>query len=144
LTDKVDRKTRSRMMAAIGREHTRPEIIVRRYLHACGLRFRLHDKNLPGSPDIVFAAHRVAVYVHGCFWHQHPGCCFAATPATNVGFWAEKFQANSRRDDAAIARLTELGWVPLVIWECEARDMNSLDGLFWRIQAESYVADWSG
>jgi DNA mismatch endonuclease (patch repair protein) len=136
MTDIVDRKTRSRMMAAIGPADTVPEMAVRRYLHACGLRFLLHDKRLPGRPDIVLAGPRVAVFVHGCFWHRHPGCKFATTPATNGEFWAKKFEANTRRDAAKAALLNELGWTPLVIWECEARDASEIDRLFWRIRAE--------
>ena len=98
MADVVDSATRSRMMAGIGGRDTRPELLVRRYLHACGLRFRVHDKTLPGRPDIVLKRHRVAIFVHGCFWHQHPGCRFATTPQTRADFWASKFEANVARD----------------------------------------------
>jgi len=117
MADIVDRITRSRMMAGIGPSNTAPEIAVRRYLHACGLRFRLHDKRLPGRPDIVLAAPHIAVFVHGCFWHRHPGCRFATTPATNSEFWANKFEANISRDAVKATQLKDLGWTPLVIWE---------------------------
>ena len=135
MADIVDRITRSRMMAGIGPSNTAPEIAVRRYLHACGLRFRLHDKRLPGRPDIVLAAPHIAVFVHGCFWHRHPGCRFATTPATNSEFWANKFEANISRDAVKATQLKELGWTPLVIWECEARDVGVLDRLYWRVRA---------
>ena len=135
MADIVDRQTRSRMMAGIGPADTAPEIAVRRYLHACGLRFRLHDKRLPGRPDIVFAGNRIAVFVHGCFWHRHAGCRYTTSPAANSEFWRRKFEANVRRDTAMAARLEVLGWTPLVIWECEARDTDELDQLYWRVRA---------
>lgn len=131
--DIVDRATRSRMMAGIGPANTAPEIQVRKYLHAAGLRYRLHDKRLPGRPDIVLASHGAAVFVHGCFWHRHPGCEFATTPASNAQFWREKFEGNVRRDAAKAAALKELGWNVLVIWECQTGDVEVLETLFWRI-----------
>lgn len=135
MADIVDRQTRSRMMAGIGPADTVPEMTVRRYLHACGLRFRLHDKRLPGRPDIVCAGSRIAVFVHGCFWHRHVGCRFTTSPGSNSDFWRRKFEANVRRDTAKAALLVELGWMPLVIWECETRDTDKLDLLYWRVRA---------
>lgn len=135
MADIVDRMTRSRMMAGIGRADTAPEMSVRRYLHACGLRFRLHDKRLPGRPDIVFASRRVAVFVHGCFWHRHAGCRFATTPGSNEAFWSRKFDANVRRDAAKSAELEAVGWTVLVVWECEAQNLGKLDELYWRVRA---------
>ena len=134
MVDTVDSATRSRMMAGIGAADTAPEMAVRRYLHACGLRFRLHDRSLPGRPDIVFPGARIALFVHGCFWHRHPGCRFATTPSSNASFWAAKFAANVARDTAKSDRLRELGWTPLVIWECETRDPDAIDRLFWRVR----------
>ena len=134
MVDTVDSATRSRMMAGIGAADTAPEMAVRRYLHACGLRFRLHDRSLPGRPDIVFPGARIALFVHGCFWHRHPGCRFATTPSSNASFWAAKFAANVARDTAKSDRLRELGWTPLVIWECETRDLDAIDRLFWRVR----------
>jgi len=134
VVDTVDKATRSRMMAAIGPVDTAPEIAVRRYLHACGLRFRLHDRSLPGRPDVVFAGARIALFVHGCFWHRHPGCRYATTPSSNASFWASKFGANIARDAAKSDRLRELGWTPLVIWECETRDPDEIDRLYWRVR----------
>lgn len=135
MTDIVDTATRSRMMAGIGPSDTAPEMAVRRYLHACGLRYRLHDTRLPGRPDIVFPALRIALFVHGCFWHRHPACRFATTPASNAQFWEAKFAANVRRDAAKSGRLQEQGWTPLVIWECDSRNIDALDRLYWRIRS---------
>lgn len=133
MVDVVDRATRSRMMAGIGPANTAPEMLVRRYLHATGLRYRLHDKRLPGQPDVVLASHNTAVFVHGCFWHRHLGCRFATTPTSNPEFWCTKFQGNVRRDASKEAKLRALGWNVLVVWECEARDIEALENLFWRI-----------
>lgn len=135
MVDIVDRRTRSRMMASIGPTNTAPEVAVRRYLHAAGLRYRLHDKRLPGRPDIVLPGHRIAIFVHGCFWHRHPGCRYATTPATNAAFWKDKFAGNARRDKAKTGQLERQGWTVLVIWECETGDVNRLDRLYWTVRA---------
>lgn len=105
-------------MAAIRGKDTVPERTIRRILHAMGFRFRLHRRDLPGRPDIVLPRHRLAILVHGCFWHRHPGCRFTTSPGTNVAFWKRKFRDNVRRDQLALARLKEAGWRTLVIWEC--------------------------
>lgn len=139
MVDVVDRRTRSRMMASIGPTNTAPEIAVRRYLHAAGLRFRLHDKGLPGRPDVVLPGHRVAIFIHGCFWHRHPGCRYATTPASNATFWHDKFKSNVRRDKAKRELLEQQGWTVLVVWECEARDGNRLDRLYWTVRASRAV-----
>ncbi|WP_442776045.1 very short patch repair endonuclease [Sphaerotilus montanus] len=137
MTDVVNRETRSRMMAGIRGKNTRPEMRVRRYLHATGLRFRLHDRALPGSPDLVFPAHRIAVFVHGCFWHRHPFCKYATMPAERREFWLEKFGKNIVRDQRNLLALGQAGWTPLVIWECETRSEERLDELYWQIRSES-------
>jgi len=116
--DVVDAVTRSRMMAGIRGKDTKPELIVRSFLHRAGLRFRLHAK-LPGKPDLVLPKYRAAVFVHGCFWHRHEGCRYATTPANNAAFWQEKFAANVRRDSLVRQQLEKLGWLVLVIWSCE-------------------------
>ena len=128
MADVVDRETRSRMMAGIKGRDTRPEMIVRRALHAEGFRFRLHVASLPGKPDIVLPRHRAAVLVHGCFWHRHHGCRFATTPATRADFWAEKFYQNVERDRKAELALHALGWRVATLWECDIRsfDENAL------------------
>ena len=133
MVDVVDYKTRSRMMAAIRRADTVPETFVRRYLHACGLRFKVQVRELPGTPDIVLPRFKAVVLVHGCFWHRHPGCRFAAVPASRQEFWSRKFDGNVRRDAQKSEALEAMGWRPLVIWECETRDAEQLDQLFWRI-----------
>lgn len=119
--DIVDRQTRSRMMSGIRGKDTKPEIMVRRFLHRHGFRFRLHVKKLPGTPDIVLPRHRVAILVHGCFWHRHSGCRYATTPATNREKWLAKFEDNVRRDREKQDGLNALGWRVLVLWECGLR-----------------------
>jgi DNA mismatch endonuclease (patch repair protein) len=116
--DIVCPQVRSRMMASVRQLHTKPELLVRRVIHALGFRFRLHRRDLPGSPDIVLLRLRKAVFVHGCFWHRH-GCRKTTTPASNVEFWKQKFEANQRRDRSALLALHRLGWHALVVWECE-------------------------
>jgi len=101
--------------------NTKPELIVRRVLHAMGRRFRLHCRDLPGRPDIVLPRFRTAIFVHGCFWHRHPGCRGTTTPKTRTEFWVAKFEANVARDVAAQAALAAAGWKVAVIWECETR-----------------------
>jgi DNA mismatch endonuclease (patch repair protein) len=115
------------MMSGIRGKDTKPELIVRSYLHRAGLRFRLHA-TLPGKPDLVFPKYRAAVFVHGCFWHRHKGCRYATTPANNARFWLEKFAANVRRDTIAEQRLKGLGWRCLIIWSCQLdeRRLNRL------------------
>lgn len=119
MTDIVDSKRRSELMAGIRGRDTVPELAVRRIAHRMGLRFRLHRKDLPGCPDLVFPKHRLVVFVHGCFWHRHQGCRYAYTPKSRVTFWTEKFAANVARDMRQEAALRTLGWQVLVIWECE-------------------------
>ena len=118
MTDVFDPATRSRVMAAIRRRDTGPELRLRRALHAMGLRYRLDVAALPGRPDLVFPRFRAAVFVHGCFWHRHPGCPKATTPAANLGFWTAKFARNTARDAAAQAALAALGWRIAVVWTC--------------------------
>jgi len=123
------------MMRAIQGANTQPEMRVRRYLHAAGLRFRLHDRSLPGCPDLVFPRRKVAIFVHGCFWHQHPGCRYAATPSTRPDFWQAKFTANKTRDNQAVDSLKALGWQVFTIWECQTKEETELDALAWSILA---------
>jgi DNA mismatch endonuclease, patch repair protein len=120
-TDTVDPRKRSEIMAAVRQRDTTPELRVRSTLHRAGYRFRLHRRDLPGSPDVVLPKHRLVVFVHGCFWHRHPGCKKATTPKANAEFWAAKFRRNVERDAEAVAGLEVLGWRVLTIWECETR-----------------------
>lgn len=121
MVDVVDSATRSRMMANIKGKHTRPEIALRKALHALGLRFRLHSKKLPGSPDIVLPKWNAVILVHGCFWHRHEGCRYASSPATRKEFWIEKFATNVARDRRIQDCLIRIGWRVRVVWECELR-----------------------
>src|SRR5690606_11797375 len=121
MADIVDQQTRSRMMAGIRGKDTRPELALRRALHARGFRFRLHSKIVPGRPDLVLAKYGAVVFVHGCFWHRHEGCRYATTPARGAEFWRKKFAANVARDKAVRAALREEGWRVATIWECAPR-----------------------
>lgn len=119
--DVVSPQVRSRMMSGIGGKNTKPEIALRKALHARGLRFRLHDKRLPGRPDMVLPRWQTVVFVNGCFWHRHAGCRFATTPGTRPEFWEKKFAANVLRDHRNAELLTGAGWRVVVAWECEIR-----------------------
>ena len=115
---------RSRNMSAIKSKNTKPEIAVRKLLHSMGYRFRLHRKDLPGSPDIVLPKYKTAIFVHGCFWHRHENCKYATTPKTRSAFWESKFNENIRRDRTNQNNLIKLGWKVLVIWECDLKSTN--------------------
>jgi DNA mismatch endonuclease (patch repair protein) len=120
--DTVSPERRSRIMSGIRGTNTRPELVVRSVAHRMGLRFRLHRRSLPGSPDIVLPRWNLAVFVHGCFWHRHAGCLLCAEPKTRPEFWRAKFEANVARDREAVRRLSELRWRVEIIWECETRN----------------------
>ncbi len=122
----MEAEMRHRIMASIRKRDTRPELAVRRAFHAQGLRFRLHRKDLPGTPDLVLPRRRLAVLVHGCFWHQHPGCKLARTPRANTSYWGPKLARNVERDMRAQEDLSRLGWSVLVVWECEAGNKDRL------------------
>ena len=113
-------------MRRVKGKNTSPELAVRQKAHALGYRFRLYRRGLPGSPDLVFPRLHKAIFVHGCFWHRHPGCKMASIPKTRAQFWQAKFDANVERDARKEAELRKLGWDVLVIWECETRDLLSL------------------
>ena len=126
MADIVDRQTRSRMMSGIRGKDTKPEMVLRRALHARGFRYRLHGKGVPGRPDMILAKHRAVIFVHGCFWHRHEGCRYATTPATRPEFWAEKFATNVRRDRSACEALVADGWRVATVWECALRKPNQV------------------
>lgn len=111
----------SRRMAAVRGKDTKPEMLIRRYLHGQGFRYRLHDKSLPGSPDLVLPKYKTVVFVHGCFWHQHGTACAVKSdpPSTNITFWKPKLQRNVERDQAAQDALKVKGWRVLLVWECD-------------------------
>lgn len=119
--EKISSATRSRMMAGIRGANTKPEMQIRSGLHAAGFRFRLHARGLPGKPDVVLPKWKVAVFVHGCFWHGHAGCAYFQLPKTRIGFWTDKIAANAARDTRAIDALRAAGWRVAVVWECALR-----------------------
>ncbi|MBA3833990.1 MAG: DNA mismatch endonuclease Vsr [Chthoniobacterales bacterium] len=122
MADKLCKERRSWNMSRIRSRDTTPEIAVRRLLHQMGFRFRLHRRDLPGKPDIVLPRYGMAIFVHGCFWHQHAGCIDCSNPKTNSGYWSPKLLANRERDQRNRRLLRRIGWKPLVIWECQTRD----------------------
>lgn len=136
MADIVTASARSRMMSGIKGKNSSPERLVRRLLFAAGFRFRLHRRDLPGTPDIVMPSRKIAIFVHGCFWHAHRGCRYAKVPATRPDFWIAKFQANVERDQRAIDKLAGMGWRVLCVWECATRNHETLNSL------ESALIDW--
>ena len=121
MADKLSPSQRKCCMSRIRGKNTKPEILVRKGLHARGFRFRLHNKKLPGSPDIVLPKYGVAIMVNGCFWHGHKGCRYATKPKSNVEFWETKIVRNRHRDEVTTAHLEALGWTVITVWECELR-----------------------
>jgi DNA mismatch endonuclease, patch repair protein len=149
MVDVVDTATRSRMMSGIQSKNTRPEILVRKGLHARGLRYSLHAKDLPGKPDIVMPKWKVAIFVHGCFWHWH-GCALSKLPSSNTEFWTAKLTANKNRDEMTGKKLRQAGWRVAIIWECNTRGTSAarqlpklLDDLSNWIRADSTSSSWS-
>jgi DNA mismatch endonuclease (patch repair protein) len=120
--DTLSREERSRQMSLVRGKDTRPEWIVRRLLHRLGYRYRLHDRSLPGTPDLVFRSRRQVIFVHGCFWHRHAGCARNRLPKTRVAFWRNKLEGNKLRDANHKRKLTRQGWSYIVVWECELSD----------------------
>jgi DNA mismatch endonuclease (patch repair protein) len=110
------------MMSGIKGKNSTPERMVRQALFAAGYRFRLHRRDLPGTPDVTMSGRKIVVFVHGCFWHAHKDCKYAKVTATRPDFWIEKFQANVARDERAVDKLTAMGWRVLVVWECATRN----------------------
>jgi DNA mismatch endonuclease, patch repair protein len=131
--DKLDAIRRSENMRQIRSKNTKPEVLLRSRLHKMGYRFRLHRKDLPGKPDIVFPGRRKAIFVHGCFWHQHPGCREGRLPGTRLEYWRPKLQRNQERDSDAIERLHKLGWDTITLWECEVNEQ--IGAVLNRLQA---------
>ena len=127
---------RSAIMRAVKSKDTDPEMRVRKAAHALGLRFRLHQKDLPGRPDMVLRRHRTVVLVHGCFWHRHPNCSKASSPRSNAEFWSAKFSRNVERDASIERLLTRMGWRVVVIWECETKNPDRLRA---RLRSEFFL-----
>lgn len=119
MTDSLSREKRRWNMSRIRSCDTKPEYILRSLLHRAGYRFRLQNKDLPGHPDVVLARRRSVIFVHGCFWHRHPGCSRATVPGTDREKWLHKFEQNQQRDKNVKAKLEEMGWQVIIVWECE-------------------------
>lgn len=125
-------------MSGIRAKNTAPEVLVRKALFAAGFRFRLHRRDLPGTPDVVLPSRRVAVFVHGCFWHRHEGCGYSKLPSTRPEFWKVKLEGNAARDERNVGALLAEGWRVLVVWECAIKDPATLSRL------PGILADWIG
>ena len=121
MPDKMTPQQRHNCMSHIRAKNTRPEVLVRQYLHAAGFRFRIHVKKLPGCPDVVLPKYRTCIFVNGCFWHGHRGCRYAARPKSNAEFWQTKIQNNIRRDELSAQALDTMGWRIITVWECELK-----------------------
>lgn len=120
---------RSALMGRIRGKNTKPEMVVRRAAHRLGLRFRIHRRDMPGTPDIVLRKYGLVIFVHGCFWHRHEGCRRCTTPKTRIDFWNEKFKKNVERDQRDGDALRKQGWNVLIIWECQTKNLTDLDAL---------------
>lgn len=118
MTDTVSKSRRSEIMRNVKGKHTKPEIIVRKYLHSNGFRFRIHDKKLPGNPDVKLTKYKTIIFVNGCFWHGHENCRIYVMPKSNADFWSEKIKRNMDRDQIIINNLKKLGWNVIIVWEC--------------------------
>ena len=121
MADIHDSETRSFNMSQIKGSDTKPELVVRIYLHAHGLRFRLHQKELPGKPDIILPKYNTVIFVNGCFWHSHMGCRYFVVPKTRTEWWMDKLQKNAKRDTDNLRTLTSMGWNTITVWECELK-----------------------
>jgi|SRR5271156_5093510 len=125
--DTISSARRSENMRRIRSKDTRPELLVRSVIHRMGYRFRLHRRGLPGCPDLVFPAMRKAIFVHGCFWHQHRGCVDGRLPKSGTSYWVPKLLKNKERDKRSLAKLRRAGWIGLVVWDCETSDRQRLE-----------------
>lgn len=121
MTDVLNSEQRKKNMASIKGRNTTPERILRSLLFREGYRFRLHDKRLPGRPDIILKRYRTVIFVHGCFWHRHPGCRYATEPKSNISFWHQKFAGNQARDVRNMEQLLKMNWNVIIVWECQIK-----------------------
>ena len=136
MVDTISPEHRSWNMLRIKGKNTKPEFIVRSLLYKMGYRFRLHRKDLPGTPDIVLPKYKTVIFVHGCFWHRHKGCKYAYTPKSRVKFWKDKFTETVKRDKQHLKQLKENGWKVFIVWECETKDMDRLKKIINKILQE--------
>ncbi len=125
VTDRVTPEVRSKIMASVGSKDTTPELAVRRLLYSMGYRYRVHQRDLPGKPDLVFRSRHAAIFVHGCFWHGH-GCAIGQLPKSRLDYWAPKIEENRERDNRSLRRLRAQGWRTLVVWQCQAKNIDRL------------------
>lgn len=136
MADVHDKKTRSYNMSQIKGRDTKPEMLVRRFLHANGYRYKLHDKNLPGKPDIVLPKYKTVIFVHGCFWHGHSNCKYFTIPKTRTKWWMNKINGNKANDEKAVKALKKDGWKVITVWECKLKPAGvekTLNSLFNKI-----------
>ena len=126
MVDTLDQPSRSRVMARVKGKNTGPELLVRKMVFAAGYRYRIHVKDLPGSPDLIFPGKRKVIFVHGCFWHRHDGCKLARMPKSRIDFWSAKLNGNKLRDMRTFDALRRSGWQVMVVWECELRDLEGV------------------
>ena len=124
IMDVVDKETRSRMMSGIQGKNTKPELVIRSLLHKDGFRFRIHAKDLPGKPDLVFRKYNAVIFIHGCFWHRHD-CKYFKLPKSRVDFCKEKLNKNHRNDEENLEKLAETGWRVCIVWECAIREAKT-------------------
>ena len=143
MVDNLTPEKRTKIMRSIISDSTKPELVLRKYLFSKGYRYRKNYKKLPGRPDIVFVSKKIAIFVNGCFWHQHENCKIANKPRSNTAFWDEKFKKNLERDKRNQQELKDMGWNPIVIWECEILDINrnskDLNPIVNRLNINKYI-----
>jgi DNA mismatch endonuclease (patch repair protein) len=125
MADVHSKTTRSYNMSRIRAKNTKPEMVVRRFLHAQGFRYKLHDKTLPGKPDIVLPKYKIVIFIHGCFWHGHDNCKYFVVPKTRTEWWLNKINSNIANDEKAIKALKKEGWKIIILWECDLKPAKS-------------------
>lgn len=141
MTDVHTRFIRSYNMSQIGSKNTKPELMVRKYLHTQGFRYGLHSKELPGKPDLVLRKYRTVIFIHGCFWHGHAGCKYFVVPKTRTDWWIKKIERNQSKDQLSLERLKTLGWNIILIWECQLKPTkreNTLQRLHKKLLATTH------
>jgi DNA mismatch endonuclease (patch repair protein) len=137
MADTISRERRSYNMSRIRGKDTEPELVLRKFVFSLGHRYRLHGKNLPGKPDIIFPSKKKAIFMHGCFWHQHENCSVSHQPKSNLDYWMPKLKRTIERDKEHIKALKKLGWKTLVIWECEVETLQKMEGRILRFLGPS-------
>ena len=134
MADVHNKATRSYNMSRIRSENTKPEMLVRKFLHAQGFRYKLHDKKLPGKPDIVLPKYKTIIFIHGCFWHGHNNCKYFVVPKTRTKWWMNKIAANKANDEKAVKALKKNGWKVITIWECKLKTTKANSTLFFLLK----------